>query len=161
MRREVTYVVVIVLVSLALSRFFWWLPAIILMTSIITYAVPSSLPYLIVIAIMAEFLSVLPVGVTAVASLTPWLVKYLGRRISVDVSFFYLVLVATSVTAQLFILFLPDSVAVLRLQSWSPTGLANAMEIVPWLKLTTTAVLTTLFVYGATVLIHFNYNRTW
>jgi len=161
MRREVTYVVVIALVSYALGRFFWWLPGLILMTGIITYAVPSPLPYLIVIAIMAEFLSVLPVGVTAVAVLTPWLVKYLGRRISVDVSFFYLVLVATSVTAQLFILFLPDSVAVLRMQSWSPAGLVAVMEIVPWLKLITTAILATLFVYSASVLIHFNYNRTW
>lgn len=161
MRREVTCVVVLALVSFALSRFFWWLPGLILMTGTITYAVPSPLPYLIVIAIMAEFLSVLPVGVTAVTVLTPWLVKYLGRRISVDVSFFYLVLVATSVTAQLFILFLPDSVTVLRLQSWPPAGLADVIEIVPWLKLAITAILATLFVYGATVFIHFNFDRTW
>ncbi len=161
MRREVTYVIVIVLVSFGLGRFFWWLPGLILMSGTIAYAVPNSLKYLIVIAIMAELLSVLPGGVTAVVVLTPWLVKYLGRRISVDVSFFYLALVATSVTAQLFILFLPDSVTVLRLQSWSPAGLTSVVEIVPWLKVAATATLTTLFVFGATVLIHFNFNRTW
>lgn len=133
----------------------------VLMTGTITYAVPNSLKYLVVIAIMAELMSVLPVGAAAAASLTPWLVRYLGRRVSVDVSFFYLVLVAASVAAQLFILFLPDSVTVLKLQSWSPASLAPVVGIVPWWKLAATTILTTLFVYGTTVFIHFNYNRRW
>lgn len=159
MKREAVYVVVLVLASLGLGRLIWFLPPLLLLTGIIAYTVNSPLCYLGLIALGAELISVLPPGVVTLAVLTPWLARRIGRRIDIDVSLSYLLLIILTVVGQRLILFMPDSLVVLSQQSWSPAGWSQVGDIVPWWQAAVMVVFTSLFIYGATVLLHFN--RSW
>ena len=141
--------VVLVLAGLFISRLLWFLPALLILPGIVAYTTDSPAWYLGLMTVVAELVSVLPFGVVAVVVLIPWLVKYLGRRVDVDVSFSYLLLVLLAVSGQVFVLFLPDS----------GVGLFKAFAIVPWFEVMVTIILSSLFVFGASVLIRFN--KTW
>ncbi|MFH1353801.1 MAG: hypothetical protein ABIH36_00770 [bacterium] len=149
MNRELVYVIFLVLAGLFISRVLWFLPVLLILPGIIAYTTDNPAWYLGVIAIAAELISVLPFGVVAVVVLMPWLVRHLNRRTDVNVSFSFILLVLLVVGGQMFVLFLPDS----------GVRLFGVLNTVPWFGVMMTIALSSLFVFGASVIIHFN--KTW
>lgn len=150
MNREMVLVGGVILVSLVLGKLFWFLPALVILSGVLARVVDNSGWYLMLVAVVAELVSVLPVGIVAAIVMVPWVAHYLVRKVSVDVSFSYLLLVGLVVIVQMLILFLPDSLVV------SPV---EAVTAIPWFRVMITIALASLFVYGASVIIHFNW--TW
>jgi len=149
MNRELVYVFCLIATVLLVSRLFWFLSALFILSGIIAYTTESPAWYLSLLALGAELLSVLALGAVTVVILVPWLIKYLGKRIDVDVSFSYFVLVLLAVAGQVLILFVWDN----------GLGLFKNFDIVPWFEVAITITLSTLFIFGSSVFIYFN--KTW
>lgn len=152
--REVLYVAGVSAGALLLHRASDLFPLIFTLPALIAYTITSPLVYLIPLAGVTELFSVQPAGIMSLVVFLPYLLSRLVRRVPVDVSVsFFLLVTLTSVT-QFVMLVTPDMFRLARAAAGWPFLVAQA-TMLPWPRLPW-LVVPTLLVFASSIIIHFN-----
>lgn len=144
--REIIYVIVLVGLSVLVSKAVWLLPLIIFVPIVLAYSVNTPLVYLTTLAVYAELFSVTVPGLAGLVVLTPYLIKRVWRG-EVDVSAALIGVIALTTIIQTVTLFLPE---IINMRSaW----------VMPWTIVGPIALTTTLTSFFTIIAVY--YNRTW
>ena len=108
--REIIYVVVLVGLSMLVSKVVWLLPLIIFLPIVLTYSVNGPSVYLAVLAVYTELFSVSLPGLASLVVFLPYLVKKVWRG-QVDVSAALVGILSLTIIMQTVTLFLPEIIS--------------------------------------------------
>lgn len=144
--REIIYVMVLVGLSVIVSKAVWLLPLFIFVPIVLAYSVNTPLVYLAIMALYAELFSVTMPGLAGLVVLTPYIIKRVWRG-QVDVSAALIGVIGLTSIIQTATLFLPEII-----------NMRN-IEVMPWTIVGPIVLTTTLTSFLTIIAVY--YNRTW
>lgn len=144
--REIIYVIVLVGLSVLVSKAVWLLPLTIFVPIVLAYSVNTPLVYLAILAVYAELFSVTVPGLAGFVVLTPYLIRRVWRG-QVDLSVALIGVIWLTTMIQTVTLFLPEIINM------------GSIGVMPWTIVGPIALTTTLTSFLTIIAVH--YNRTW
>jgi hypothetical protein len=123
-------------------------PAPVLLAVILTWSIPRAWRYLIVIAIVSELFTTLPLGILSLTIAMPLGVYLLRGRIEADISFSFLSLILVSVFLQFVVLTSFDVV-----HNYIAEGGQSIISVIPWRLLFSSWLITSAMAFAACVII--------
>ncbi|MEX1998028.1 MAG: hypothetical protein WEA04_05155 [Candidatus Andersenbacteria bacterium] len=108
-----------------------FIPAPLVLATVLIWVLPAPLPYVFLLAIVSEVFSSLPFGLMALAILLPLFIFRLRKRIDVDLSFSFLALLGLTAIGQQLVMISADVVTFSQ-QGLSARALLDAL---PWFSL--------------------------
>lgn len=144
---EITYVILLTAACFMINIIAWPIPWILLLPILLAYTIENPLAYLTTIAVTAELLTGLPVGIMVLVVFLPWLIKKTLGQPEIDINFTFPAVLIVTTTSQVISMFLPDI--------YNHATLA----IIPWLKIIPTILLTSSIAFLISIAVRFN--RSW